>query len=417
MSWFSRCSWCGGPFNGGNCRHCTNAANLSNHTPEPSRRFICYDNDDYEESTIPLNEIVSQIPPSIAITLVLPTLEHENSFIMGNEELSTISEKESDEVINSSVEDFVPIPSESDDTSGSDSKCDLPACDDFSPINIPEGKSVTFSNPLFDSNDDLTSSDDESLSDEDVPKNNVKIFSNPLFEFDDEYISITPLFDSNEDECFDPEGDVDKINAFDISLDFEDGYYDSEGDVLYHESLLSDDTTPNLPPKDRHDLSLTYVIRIFLPYFTYPVDSSFLLSSRSEDTIFDPHISAFHFSSLEPVASHWSRTFMCFNVYPNILNESPMEICSSTRFNPNITMIWEIPYGESKVHIEVLSVLWGNRLPIRTVRGRCLGHAGNHNLSYWFRNVEGDPRVRKDGWKVVIDQGPRLKHKDAPPHT
>ncbi|GKD54717.1 hypothetical protein Tco_1288104, partial [Tanacetum coccineum] len=24
MSWFSRCSWCGGPFNGGNCRRCTN---------------------------------------------------------------------------------------------------------------------------------------------------------------------------------------------------------------------------------------------------------------------------------------------------------------------------------------------------------------------------------------------------------
>nr|GEV68084.1 reverse transcriptase domain-containing protein [Tanacetum cinerariifolium] len=28
----------------------------------------------------------------------------------------------------------------------------------------------------------------------------------------------------------------------------------------------------------------------------------------------------------------------------------------------------EIPYGEIKVHIEVLSVLWGNRLPIQTVR-------------------------------------------------
>nr|GFA64893.1 hypothetical protein [Tanacetum cinerariifolium] len=32
-----------------------------------------------------------------------------------------------------------------------------------------------------------------------------------------------------------------------------------------------------------------------------------------------------------------------------------------------------IPSGEIKVHIEVLSVLWGNRLPIRTVRCRCLG--------------------------------------------
>nr|GEV45461.1 reverse transcriptase domain-containing protein [Tanacetum cinerariifolium] len=37
----------------------------------------------------------------------------------------------------------------------------------------------------------------------------------------------------------------------------------------------------------------------------------------------------------------------------------------------------KILYGESKVHIEVLSVLWGNRLPIRTVRGRCLDDALN----------------------------------------
>ncbi|GKC85262.1 hypothetical protein Tco_1140979 [Tanacetum coccineum] len=39
------------------------AANLSTYTPEPLRRFnsICYDDDDDEDSTIPLNEIISQI--------------------------------------------------------------------------------------------------------------------------------------------------------------------------------------------------------------------------------------------------------------------------------------------------------------------------------------------------------------------
>ncbi|GJY10251.1 hypothetical protein Tco_0378436 [Tanacetum coccineum] len=107
-----------------------------------------------------LNEIVSQIPPSIAITPVLLTLEPEDSLIMGNEELSTILEKESDEVIKSSVEDLVPIPRESGDTFGSDSECDLPSCNVFPPINVFKETSVTFSNPLFDSNDDFTSSDD-----------------------------------------------------------------------------------------------------------------------------------------------------------------------------------------------------------------------------------------------------------------
>ncbi|GJU95166.1 hypothetical protein Tco_1319922 [Tanacetum coccineum] len=215
------------------------AANLSTYTTEPSRRFNSfYDDDDYEESTIPLNEIVSQIPLYIVITPVLSTLEPGDSFIMGNKELSTIPEKESDEVIKSSVEDLVLIPSESEDTSESDSDCDLLSCANFSPINVFEEKSMTFSNLLFDSNDDFTSSDAESLSDEDVPEDNVKNYSNPLLEFDDEYISsdVNPLFDEvlkdiekkdpydsnldkptllvtplsyfNKDECFDPSGDI-----------------------------------------------------------------------------------------------------------------------------------------------------------------------------------------------------------------
>ncbi|GKC33981.1 hypothetical protein Tco_1046365 [Tanacetum coccineum] len=131
--------------------------------------------------TIPLNEIDSQISPSIAITPVLLTLEPEDSLIMGGEELSTILEKESDEFINSSVGDLVPIPRESEDTSGSDNDYDLPSCDDSSPINVYEEKYVTFSNPLFDSNDDFTSSNDESLSDEDVLEDNFKNLLKPSF--------------------------------------------------------------------------------------------------------------------------------------------------------------------------------------------------------------------------------------------
>ncbi|GJT25433.1 hypothetical protein Tco_0895370 [Tanacetum coccineum] len=45
-----------------------------------------------------------------------------------------------------------------------------------------------------------------------------------------------------------------------------------------------------------------FLIQTFLPYFTYPMESSFPLSFGSEDTIFDPGIFTFHFSSLKPVA-------------------------------------------------------------------------------------------------------------------
>ncbi|GJT82275.1 hypothetical protein Tco_1056617 [Tanacetum coccineum] len=221
------------------------AANISTHTPEPSRHFnfTCDDDDDDEEYSIPLKDM-PQISPSIALAPVSSIMEPEDSLIMGNEELSTIPEKESDEFIKSSVEDLIPIPRESEDTSGSDSESVLPSSDDFSPIF--EEKSVTFSNPLFDSND-FTSSDDESLSDEDVPED-VKIYSNSLFEFDDEYISsdvnplfdevledieckdsydsnldestflVTPLSDSNEDECLAPRDDIELLLHHDPSI-------------------------------------------------------------------------------------------------------------------------------------------------------------------------------------------------------
>ncbi|GKB15836.1 hypothetical protein Tco_0849759, partial [Tanacetum coccineum] len=76
------------------------------------------------------------------------------------------------------------------------------------------------------------------------------------------------------------------------------------------------------------DSLFAYVVRIFLPFLIYPVDPLYLLSSGNEDTIFDPDISIYHSFMLG--ISHRSRTFMKFNVYPNYLNGSLMEILSST---------------------------------------------------------------------------------------
>ncbi|GJS30910.1 hypothetical protein Tco_0491530 [Tanacetum coccineum] len=159
------------------------------------------------ESTIPLNEITSQIPP---ITPVLPTIESEDSLIMGDENLSTIPANE----------------------------CDFPFYDNF----------VTFSNPIFDANDDFTSSDDELLPEEDDIESKDSYVSN----LDEPGLLVIPLFDANEDECFDPGVDIDEINAFldiDISTDIEDSYHDSEGYTIYLENLLIKDTIPNLPPE------------------------------------------------------------------------------------------------------------------------------------------------------------------------
>nr|GEW47739.1 hypothetical protein [Tanacetum cinerariifolium] len=246
-------------------------ANLNTY---PSKRFnfFYYDDDDDEDYIV-------VITPDFPIT---------NSLIMENEHLDTILETESDEFIKSSVENLVPIPSESEDFSEIKSECDMPDCDDSQTTNFS-----TFYNPLF---DDSTSSDDESSHEEVIHKISFKTYSNPLFDLDEEIISseFSPI--NNED--LDSTSKNDRFDTKSYLLEsllnrdesipsgIDSNYSDSEGDNLFLERLLHDDPIP-LP--DTFDFS--NVVRVFLPFFTYLVTSSILLSSGSEDTIFDPGIS------------------------------------------------------------------------------------------------------------------------------
>ncbi|GJV22951.1 hypothetical protein Tco_1375646 [Tanacetum coccineum] len=124
---------------------------------------ICYDDDDDEESSIPLRDIIiSGLPPCVAITPVLSTEEPVDSLIMEDEHLDTILATESDEVIKSSVENLVQIPSESEGIP--DNMCDVPFRDNSPPLDISKDQFEGFS----DSNDDSTSIDDDSFSINDI---------------------------------------------------------------------------------------------------------------------------------------------------------------------------------------------------------------------------------------------------------
>ncbi|GKA97783.1 hypothetical protein Tco_0825677 [Tanacetum coccineum] len=112
-----------------------------------------YDDDD--EYTIQYREYLEN--SSNAITPDLPTEKPDNSLSMGDEHLDTIPETESDEVIKSSVEDLVPIPSESEGIS--DDTCDVPFCDNSPPLDVLNDHFEIFS----DFNDDCTSSDADSF--------------------------------------------------------------------------------------------------------------------------------------------------------------------------------------------------------------------------------------------------------------
>nr|GEY97662.1 hypothetical protein [Tanacetum cinerariifolium] len=112
--------------------------------------IICYnDDDDHEECTI-------------AITPILSTEEPVNSLSMGDEHLDTIPATKSNEFIKPSVENLIPIPSESKGIP--DNMCDVLFYDNSPPLDISKDQFEDF----FDSNDDSTLIDDDSFSIDDI---------------------------------------------------------------------------------------------------------------------------------------------------------------------------------------------------------------------------------------------------------
>nr|GFA79969.1 hypothetical protein [Tanacetum cinerariifolium] len=361
-------------------------ANLSTY---PSKRFysFCYDDDDDEYYTV-------VITPDFSIT---------DSLIRKNEHLDTILKTKSDEFIKSSVENLVPILSESEDFFDIKSECDMPDCDDSQTTNFS-----MFLNPLF---NDSTASDDESSHEQVIYKMRFKTYSNPLFDLDEEIISSEFNLTHNEDLDSTP-----KNNHFDtksyllesllnrdtlmasspkfdslleefsgelahtnlIPLRINEAFYDdhvkeissssttTHSNSSLYDSFIFDLSINPFPPADMRDFyeftdELTYIIsppkydcvffkiepnlgdftmdvvedtfstkepRVHNALTTHPtfqLNLDFILS-RNEDTIFDPSICSYHISSFLLDVSHRSGTFTRFKV----LNESLMEILIST---------------------------------------------------------------------------------------
>ncbi|GKC31514.1 reverse transcriptase domain-containing protein [Tanacetum coccineum] len=325
----------------------------------PYWNFPMIDDDD-DEYTIQYREYLEN--SSKAITPDLPTEEPDNSLSMGDEHLDTIPETESDEVIKSSVEDLVPIPSESEGIF--DNMCDVPSCDkkhfdaesdlmesllnrdtpivyspkidslleefagELAPINpIPPGiheadfdpkEDIRLDDQMF--YDDTSSDDDsfedidyveasppdselvsieeveddilraklsniylliakiESLNDNPTPSSlshsdnslpEFETFSNHTEETRSDSTTThaensLPGYDSFYFEIKSDQGELSRvvmetiieIDSFlniDVSTDLEDGYHDSERDIIYLESLLINNIIPNLSPEDFPD--------------------------------------------------------------------------------------------------------------------------------------------------------------------
>ncbi|GJT27167.1 hypothetical protein Tco_0907442 [Tanacetum coccineum] len=353
---------------------------------------ICYDDD--EDNTI-------------AITPVLPIEEPDNSLSMGDEHLDTIPATESDEFIKSSVEDLVPIPSESEGSP--DKMCDVPLCENTTSLNALNEHSKIIVN----SYDDNSSSDDDSPYGEnidyvDASPPDVEIVSLEVVEIvdpeiilsifrscDQVFLLIPNLLFGGGTNTFDNfyselnfRFNLEEISSgspttrSDLSLpDYKAFYVDndhfkekSSGSTITHvdfsqyDSFIFDLSNDQFPPADRSDFNheefadelthimplpeleyfkfkieldpgdltsidpgirknvsttnvnvpleddqsslFAYVVWIFLAFLTYPVVPPYLLSTRNEDTIFDPGISIYH--SFMPDVSHRNDFFMKF---------------------------------------------------------------------------------------------------------
>nr|GEU73890.1 hypothetical protein [Tanacetum cinerariifolium] len=219
----------------------------------------------------------------------------------------------------------------------------------------PRSYDVTFSNPLFDFNDDFTLCNDNPLFDkefEDIssmdPPKSAPLNHDPL-----EYPNLVSR--SLETSDLNLEEITAEIGLDDsITTEIDNGYYDSEGHILFLEHRIIKETfsdpTPAVLPK-----------------------KSTLLSGGKTRVMETPSFGFHHMPSPFPTAYSLKEAMYCY-YHPHLTLGDvlllPSSYCilfllletrtktSTSREAPRISS------DESKVHIEVLSVLWGNRLPI-----------------------------------------------------
>nr|GEV39732.1 zinc finger, CCHC-type [Tanacetum cinerariifolium] len=291
---------------------------------------------DNEEHSIQYKEYLKN--SSNAIAPVLPTKEPEYSLSMGYEHLSTISKTESDEVIKSSVKNLLQIPSEYEVTSDDESDDD----ESLSNENVSMENFKSYSNPFFDDEEINSNKIDphyfnaESDLIESLSNRDTLFDSSPKFdyleEFSDELMPTSivnkeriesddydserdihfleellvndsiPLpenessnFDHHDDTLFPrpPSKPLDvefffdfKPNSGELISVVMNNIYELNDEKCFDPGGSEIDVFANVEDDDY--FPFIFSIRIFLSYLTYLEVSPLLLSTGSEDTIFNP---------------------------------------------------------------------------------------------------------------------------------
>nr|GEV46974.1 hypothetical protein [Tanacetum cinerariifolium] len=281
---------------------------------------------------------IDELKGNFNIRPSLSTEEPDNSLSMGDENLDTISETESDEFIKSSVENLILIPSESE--GGIDDDFLLTIKDDILRkkllnINLLIAKIEALNDNLTPSFDFMTKYSSTSLNSLLEETNS---FDNSLPEFETFYFDLEEISSGNTTTHYDsslydsfifdlsinlfPSADMSDFYEFADELihiisppEYDCFFFKIEPNSKNFTMDLVEDISPtrelrvhnafpthptlqlNLEFKLSSESLFTYVVWIFLPFFLYSVAPQYLLSLGNEDTIFDPGICSHPISS------------------------------------------------------------------------------------------------------------------------
>nr|GEZ23625.1 hypothetical protein [Tanacetum cinerariifolium] len=212
---------------------------------------------------------IDELKRNFNITPSLSTEEPDNSLSMGDEHLDTISVTESDEFIKSSVENLIPIPSESEGIP--DNMCDVAFHDNSPPLDVLKDQFEDF----FDSNDEFSSTDDDSFSINNIDYVEASPPDSELVSSEAMEIVILEIEALNDNPT--PSSDfmtkssstslnslLEETNTFDNSLpEFETFCFDVEdissgsttthSDSSLYDSFIFDLSINPFPPADRSD--------------------------------------------------------------------------------------------------------------------------------------------------------------------
>ncbi|GJX84161.1 hypothetical protein Tco_0334935 [Tanacetum coccineum] len=305
-------------------------------TPSWNLPTSSYDDDDDEYSFATQEYLMT------CSTAITPDSQKTDSLIMEDEHLDTILKTESNEFIKSSVEDLVQNPSESED----ERECDVPDCDD---------SQKTIFSTEFNSihNEDLDSTPKDVRL---MPRSNLL----KLINHDTMMASLPRLIFISKSSA----GELTRLQSIPPGID--NINLDPEGDILFLESLLYDNSSPR-PPEAFQDNSNTIIES--LPTFPIPVEDSDSLREEIDiffgpDDSIPPGIESDDFDSEDDNNSTSLPEFDSFHVdYPdsgdstiNVVEDIPVDVPNILPTHPALQLDFDfIPSNDLGSDLDVSS--------------------------------------------------------------